>query len=151
MLRYHSAGLPLCLILSFFLRVPLVFAAGTRLTPDRSFSGFYEITGVQPQNGRVRLRLAIRLFNYSSLDVSNAKLTFADPTLPGRILNSIPVQSIRKRTSVRVNGNVSVPAVDYRNWRQRTRPRVILDYVDSAGRRHLQPVELAPSPPVGRR
>jgi hypothetical protein len=129
-----------------------VFAKGTR-----EFAGFYRILQATNQDGRVEVRISLRVFNYSEADVQDAtiSLTSSLPHPPGVVEAWEKEQPAFQGVSLRVNerqgvppleGAFTVPASEYARWLKGAGPQFVIDYQDASGRPHHRAIELTRRP-----
>jgi hypothetical protein len=123
----------------------------------RQFAGFYRILQATNQDGRVEVRISLRVFNYSEADVQDAtiRLVSSRPHPPGAAEAWEKEQPAFQGVTLHVNerqvvppleGTFTVPAREYERWLKGAGPRFVIDYQDDSGEAHHQAIELMRRP-----
>ena len=116
-------------------------------TDGRDFAGFYEVSNVTDLGDTVRLTLAVRIFNYSDADVTNATVTLQDSLQADTDYGSYPgPTSIANCESARFSTDFTVPRAEYERWQNGGTPPLRIQYSDSVGSAVQRMIELAAGP-----
>ncbi len=125
----------------------LVLAAGLACGRNgRDFAGFYQIKDAADQGLAFKVRFAIRVFNYSDADATQATLTLANSLSPRRAYGSFTQVSIPRGGDVVLSGNFAVPLREYKRWQRGGAPELIIQFQDDAGKTVRRSVELTRRP-----
>jgi hypothetical protein len=123
----------------------------------REFAGFYRIVQAANQDGKVEVRISLRVFNYSEADVQDAtiSLTSSLPHPPGAAEAWEKEQPSFQGVTLRVNerqvvppleATFVVPAREYERWLKGVGPRFVIDYQDASGKPQHRVIELMRRP-----
>jgi hypothetical protein len=123
----------------------------------REFAGFYRIVQATNQDGKVEVRISLRVFNYSGADVQDAtiSLTSSLPHPLGAAEAWEKEQPSFQGVALRVNehqvlppleATFTVPAREYERWLKGAGPRFVIDYQDASGKPQHRTIELMRRP-----
>jgi hypothetical protein len=123
----------------------------------REFAGFYRILQATNQEGRVEVRISLRVFNYSEADVTDATIRLASslPHAPGAAEAWEKEQPTFQGVVLRVNerqvvppleATFTVPAREYEQWLKGLGPQFVIDYQDASGKPRHRGIELTRRP-----
>lgn len=121
-------------------RVPVAEGA------TRGFVATWHLDEATPLGAEVRVRVSMRISNYSGYDYTSATLILRDPLDPGGKLAAIGVFRTAREDSLSVAADVTVPAREYRRWQKGAAPQFVLEFKDSAGKPRAFPIELVRMP-----
>ncbi|HYM13651.1 MAG TPA: hypothetical protein VEU62_23125 [Bryobacterales bacterium] len=128
----------------------ILLAIGTLAAPPaaaaggRDFAALYQLSHVTDLGVQVRVTLALRLFNYSDADLSNAKVTLQDSREPLKSLGSLGTISFRRHESGHLSETFIIPKEEYNRWHHGASPTVQITYKDGHGKPQQRLIELAP-------
>jgi hypothetical protein len=123
----------------------------------REFAGFYRILQATNQDGRVEVRISLRVFNYSEADVQDAtiSLTSSLPHPPGAgeawekdqpAFQGVVLRVNERQVVPPLESTFTVPAREYQQWLKGVGPQFVIDYQDASGKPHHREIELTRRP-----
>jgi hypothetical protein len=134
--RSGATGLGiLCLIL---LLSASLAAAGNR----RGFAGFYQARKINGGSNSVQVTLSIRIFNYTTENVSHGNLKLRDSLPPHKVLGSLGQVSVDAGASAQVNGDFVIPRSEIMRWQKGGHPELSIEFRDNRGNPQSHSVEL---------
>jgi hypothetical protein len=147
-----------CRLSSFLCLVTgLTFLAHAQNRDGRSFGGNYKVLEASEQGDQMKLRVSLRVINYSGADVQHATiwLTSSLSMEPGAVQPDWVKQQLPFRNvSLNYNehkivaplvGKFTIPVEEYGQW-QRGVPNFVIYYRDPAGKRRHERIALTPAP-----
>ncbi len=128
--------------------VALMWVSPGHAVDGRDFAGFYDVTNpIDLGNGTEQVTLAVQVFNYSGVDVSNATITLRDTVDLGTDFGSYtgPI-SILQDNAVVLSGNFNISQDEYARWQNGGAPSLRIDYQDASGNPVRRQVEQTAGP-----
>ncbi len=111
----------------------------------RDFAGFYDAKEVTDLGEQVKVKLTVRVFNYSDADVWGATVTLEDSLLPGETLGTFALKAdIRNRESAKLSDEFTIPRREFSQWQKGATPQLRIDYQDAERKQQRRMIELAP-------
>ncbi len=157
-IRYKPA-IPLAWAMAVTLAAFLAALGGAQAYAKgaREFAGFYKILKVANQDGRVEVRVSLRVFNYSEADVKDATISLENslPHAPGAgeawekeqpSFRGVTLHVNERQVVPPLEATFTVPAREYEEWLRGAQPHFVIDYQDATGKPRHRAIELMRRP-----
>lgn len=112
----------------------------------RDFAGYYAVSDVSDSGQDVRLKLSLRVFNFSGDTVHGATITLQDSVLLGTAYATISGDTIPEDGSINLVANITLPQGEYELWLSGGTPRLDITYQNGSGLPVHRLIELSPKP-----
>jgi len=137
--KYAGVLAAFAVLLQVFAAAPLPAKNG------RDFAGSYQILQATEQGDEVEVQLSLRVFNYSSANVTDATIalqrSLRNPTFDGVTLNVN-----EHKTVPPLVGTFTISGRDYAAWLNGTRPPFVIEFTDASGKVHREKIEMVRIP-----
>jgi hypothetical protein len=137
--KYYAVAVAFLVLLQLFAAAPVSAKDG------RDFAGFYKVLQETNQVDEVEVKLSLRVFNYSSEDVTEATISLHS-SLPNPSFDGVAVNVNERKIVPPLVGTFKVSASDYAAWKKGTRPPFVIEFTDASGKVHQEAIELAHVP-----
>jgi hypothetical protein len=137
-------------VYTVFAALLLATVAALANSNGREFSGYFDISGVQPQGELVQVTLHLKLFNHSDADVNSVIVTLVDSS-PAMTLrgNFAPVKIWKSQKFIEMSQEFSVTKREYTEWMTApAQPNLIILFQDSKGKSWQKGAQISRRPLV---
>jgi hypothetical protein len=131
-LRLSRAWL-VCALLTSLLLATVTVAANAK--SGTTFTGYFDLSGVQRQGDVVHVTLHLKLFNHGDTDLKGTIVTLLDsaPTMT-LVGNFQPVKVWKRQQFVEMTQDFTVSKVEFQTWRiAPAQPNLFILFKDSSG------------------
>jgi len=110
----------------------------------RDFVAMYRVENPTEIGDQVQVRLVVRAFNFSDMNLVGATITLMDSRVPGQAYGRFASFSMNDRESVRLDAVFTIPRAEYDLWEHAGSPRLQIDFLDEFSNLVGQIIEFNP-------